>query len=109
MSRQWRILEQDVALAFQHVPNIDVPRRTARHDTRFHSLPQPGQELSTERAACLGDSSKNVKSFDVFTRENVKIPDVWPVCEFIPEVYHREVREDFQEGLVWKLKDYSPC
>ena len=108
MSRQYRVLEQDVALVFQHVPEIHIPRTVVGHGTCVHPFPQPRQELLAERAACLGDSSENVESFGIFTRKNVGIQEAPLVCESIGEVDHREVGEDLQEGLIWKCKDYSP-
>ena len=85
---------------------MNVPRRAVGHDTGFHSLPQPGQELSAKGAARLGYGSKNVKPFCIFTREKIGAPYTSQVANFITEVDHWEVRKDLQEGFVWKFKDY---
>ena len=95
-----------MAPACQHVPNMDIPRREVGHNTGFHSLPQPRQELSTEGAARLGYGPKNVKPFCVFARKKVGAPYVPQVADFVTEADDREVRKDLQKGLVWKFKDY---
>ena len=105
MGRQRRVLKQDMTLAFQNVPNIDVPRREGWDNTGFHSLPQPGQELSAKCAACLSYCSKNIQPFNEFSWKNVETPDAPLACVFVPEVYYWKVREDLQKCLVWKFKD----
>ena len=95
-----------MTLAFQRIPDVDIPRGEVRHDTSLHSLPQPRQELSTKCATCLGYRSKNVEPFDIFARKEVGTPDLAQAGNFVAEVDHREVREDLQEGFVWKFEDF---
>ena len=75
---QW-VLKQDMTLALQRVPKLDVPGGAVRHDTGIHSLPQPGQELSAERTPRLGYGSEDVRPFGIFTRKMGTIPDTFQV------------------------------
>lgn len=96
-----------MAFALQCVPERDVPSSALRSDTCLHSLPQPGQELSAKGAARLGYSSECVQTLGIYNRKKGLTPDASGAGEFITEADHREVREDFQKGLIWKLKDCS--
>ena len=83
-----------MTLAFQRIPNINVPRRVVGHDARFHSFPQPGQELSAKCAARLSYCPKNVEPLDEFRRKSVETPHAPLIHVSVPEVHHWKVREN---------------
>ena len=85
---------------------MDVPCRGVGHDTGFHTLPQPRQELPAKGVARLGYGSENAKPFCIFALEKVDTPYIFQVADSITEVDHREVRKNIQESLVWKFKDF---
>ena len=53
----------------------------------------------------MGYGSEDVDPFGICDRKIVTAPYAYQIVHFITEINRREVRENLQEGLIWKFKD----